>query len=319
MIYTRRDLVKVAAVSLAASTLVAKPSSKFEGVQIGINVPYSFRALPDLTADEILRNVLQLNLSAVELRAQPIESFLGGPVGAQIQPIARNKISTQDQEAARRSQAEELRKWRVSLPLNKVESFRKKYEDAGVVIEIVKIDDFTNRIDTMQEGEIDYCFQFAKALGARAISCEPPVSKTKRLGEFAAKHRMMVGYHGHVSANEDEFAHAEAWERAYSYSKYNGINLDIGHYTAAGGDPVAFIRQYHDRITHVHLKDRKAANGPNMPWGQGDTPVKEVLQLISKQGYEFQATIEFEYNVPDGSNVIAEISKCVAFCKEALA
>jgi sugar phosphate isomerase/epimerase len=132
---------------------------------------------------------------------------------------------------------------------------------------------------------------------------------------------MMVGYHGHGDVkNPEAFATPESWERAVSYSKYNGINLDIGHFIAGNNfSPVPFIRKHADRITHIHLKDRKLNNGPNTLWGQGDTPIKEVLQLMKKEKYPFQATIEFEYRVPEGSNVLAEIAKCVEFCKSALA
>ncbi|HEY0443529.1 MAG TPA: sugar phosphate isomerase/epimerase [Candidatus Limnocylindrales bacterium] len=34
-----------------------------------------------------------------------------------------------------------------------------------------------------------------------------------------------------------------------------GICLDVGHWTVGGGDPVAALRRYGDRVTHVHLKD----------------------------------------------------------------
>lgn len=323
MSFTRRDFSKVALSAIPAG-LLAKPSSKFGGVQIGINVPYSFRGMPG-SADDILRNVLQLELSSVELRSQPIENFLGGPIAAQPPGGAPNSIRgrgaaapSAEQEAARAKGAEELRQWRLSLPDEKFGVFRKKYEDAGVSIDILKLDDFTNRAATIPDDEIDYFFRMAKGLGAKAISCEPVVSQTKRLGAFAERHKLRIGYHGHLSKDPDEFAFPAAWERAYSYSKYNCINLDIGHYTAAGGDAMEFIRKYHDRITHIHLKDRKVDEGPNVPWGQGDTPVREVLQLMKKERYSFPATIEFEYKPPDGSDVLTEIAKCVQFCKAAL-
>jgi sugar phosphate isomerase/epimerase len=173
----------------------------------------------------------------------------------------------------------------------------------------------------MKDEVVDYAFGLAKALGARAISCEIPLSRTAWLGEFATKHKMMVGYHGHAAVNNPEaFAKPESWEKALSYSRYNGINLDIGHFIAGNNtSPVPFIRKHADRITHVHLKDRKLNNGPNVPWGQGDTPIKEVLQLMQKEHYPFQGTIEFEYPVPPGSDVLDEIAKCVEFCKHALA
>ena len=200
--------------------------------------------------------------------------------------------------------------------MNQFKQFRKKYEDAGVAIEIVKFDG----VDRMKDEVVDYAFELAKALGARALSCEIPVSRTQWLGGFAARHKMMVGYHGHGDVkNPEAFATPESWEKAMSYSKFNGINLDIGHFIAGNNfSPIPFIRKYANRITHIHLKDRKLNNGPNVPWGQGDTPIKEVLQLIKKEKYPLQGTIEFEYPAPAGSDVLGEIAKCVQFCKQAL-
>src|SRR5204863_5021692 len=83
------------------------------------------------------------------------------------------------------------------------------------------------------------------------------------------------GYHGHATTKP------EHWETAFSFAKYNGANVDIGHFVAGNNvSPVAFIQQHHERITHVHLKDRKLHNGPNTPFGEGDTPMGEVLRLI---------------------------------------
>ena len=57
-----------------------------------------------------------------------------------------------------------------------------------------------------------------------------------------------------------------------------------------------------------------------MPWGEGDTPIKEILaQLMKKEKYNFPATIEFEYPVPDGSDVMTELGKCVQYAKNSLA
>lgn len=312
--YTRRDIARFALAALPASKLWgAKPDSKWGGVQIGLNVPYSLHGLPG-TADDILRDMIELNLSAAELRLQPVEGFLKAPV---VPPAAgRGRTLTADQETMRKAAIEELRKWRVSASMDGFKAFRKKYEDAGVLIQIVKFDG----IDKFTDEEVDYCFQLSKALGAHAISCEIPLSQTKRLGEFAAKHKMMVGYHGHTNITSPEaFGKPESWETAFSYSKYNGANIDLGHFTAANNvSPAAFLEKYHDRITHVHIKDRQRNNGPNMPFGQGDTDIKGILQMMKKRKYTFQGTIEFEYKVPEGSDVMTEIAKCVQYCKEAL-
>lgn len=316
MVLTRRHLTKLALAALPGASLLAKPDSKFGGVQIGINAPYSFKGMPG-TADDIIRYMTQVNLSAVELRAQPVEAFLGAPAVPVARRGKKGPPPTAEQMAAQKVGEEALRKWRLALPMDRVKTFRSKYEEAGIIIEIVKIDG----IDTMADEVVDYCFNMAKTLGAKALSCEIPVSQTKRLGEFADRHKLMVGYHGHANVTSDEaFGAPSSWERAMAFSKHNGINLDIGHFTAGNNvSPVEFIKKHHSRITHIHLKDRKMQNGPNTVWGQGDTPVVEVLQLLKKEKYPFEATIEFEYAVPDDSDVLKEIAKCVEFCRRALA
>lgn len=317
MIYTRRDIGKLALAALpAARLLAAKPDSKWGGVQVGINVPYSY-GNNNLGADETLNNTVQLGLSAVELRTQPIESFLGSPAAGQAPAGGRRgAVLTPEQQAAQTALAEALKKWRLSRTTDQFKTFRKKFEDAGVAIEIMKVDG----INEMEDDVVDYCFVMAKTVGAHAISCEIPLSRTKRLGAFADKHKMMVGYHGHTNITDPEaFGKPESWETSITYAKYNGINLDIGHFVAGNSiSPIEFLKKHHDRITHIHVKDKKMHNGPNVPFGEGDTPIKEVLQLMQKEKWKFQATVEFEYPIPQGSTRMAEIAKCVEFCKNCL-
>ena len=319
---TRRDMGKLALAGLAAAgsgVAAGKPNSLFGGVQIGVNIPYSLHGMPS-SADEMIGYLQQVNISAVELRSQPVEAFLGAPaaasrgVGEAI--VAGRTPLTPQQEAEQKAENEALKKWRLSRSMSEFKAFRKKYEDAGIKIQIVKFD----KIDSASDEVIDYCFQMSKALGANAISCEIPVSKTKRLGAFATKHELMVGYHGHGNlTNPEAFGRLGAWEQAFWYSKYNGANVDIGHFFASNGfSPAEWIKENHTRITHVHLKDRKKNMGEGMPWGQGDTPLKEILLLMKAEKYKFQATIELEYPVPAGSNTLAEISKCVKYCKDVL-
>jgi hypothetical protein len=232
-----------------------------------------------------------------------------GLVAAAAPPSGRATRSAAE-IAAQRDAVDQLRRWRVGVAMDRVRAFRRKFEDAGVAIEIVKFDAIYSRADD----EVDYCFQLARTLGARAISCEIDVPQTKRIGMFADKHQMIVGYHGHA---ETAPAH---WEQAFGYAKFNGANLDLGHFVAGNNaSPIPFLTQYHDRITHIHVKDRKRNNGPNVPFGQGDTPIVEALRLIRDRQWNIQATIEFEYPVPAGSDRMVEIAKCVDYCRQALA
>src|SRR5580704_5836958 len=350
---TRRDLGKIALAAWPAAKLAAKPDSLFGGVQVGANVPYSFHNMSG-TADKILEYMTQLNLSAAELRLQPVEAYLGAPgvyassfdapsggrSGAGAPPGGRGPDRgdaargapgpgaargpngggraplTPEQQAAQAEAARKLSDWRLSLSMDKIKDFRKKYETAGVLIQILKIDNFNSFSDRVT----DYFFEVAKNLGAHAISTEGRLSDIERLGKFADKHKMMVGYHGHTAgAGGEAFGAPENWEKAMAVAKYNGINLDLGHFLVGNHtSPIPFMTKYHDRITHIHVKDRKL-DGATVPFGQGDVPIVESLQLMKKDHWKFQATIEFEYPVPQGSDLLTEMGKCVAYCKKALA
>jgi hypothetical protein len=304
----------------SAAALQGKPNSKWGGVEIGINAPYSYGNV-NMGAQETLDKTLQLGLSAVELRTQPIEEFLGSPAfapgaqGAAGGGRGRGQL-TPERQAAMAAAAQSLHTWRLSRTAAQFRAARKKFNDAGVAIRILKVDWIQNATDD----EVEYCFLMAKTVGARAISCEIPLSKTKWLGQFADKHKMLVAYHGHTDiANPEAFGRPESWETAMSYARYNGINLDIGHFVAANNiSPIPFLRKYHQRISHIHIKDRKMHNGPNVPFGEGETPIEEALQLLAKNKWPIQGTIEFEYPIPQGSNRMAEIAKCVSYCRKAL-
>lgn len=205
----------------------------------------------------------------------------------------------------------ELTKWRASAPMDKFKALRKMYNDAGVSIYGFKLD---LRLDSPQS-DYDYAFNVVEALGANQLTMELPnnPAATKRIGEYAASRKLWAGYHAHTQA------HLHLWDTAFSQSEYNGANIDIGHYNAGpSGSPIPFIEKNHSRITSMHLKDRKLNEGPNMPWGQGDTPIKEALQLMKRDKHKYPATIEFEYTTPPGSSVMAELAKCVEFCRSAL-
>ncbi|MFZ0593514.1 MAG: TIM barrel protein, partial [Bryobacteraceae bacterium] len=123
---------------------------------------------------------------------------------------------------------------------------------------------------------------------------------------------------GHSDIKDpNQFATPESFATVMGMSKYFWVNLDIGHFTAANYDPVQYIEKHHDRITNIHLKDRKKNQGPNMPWGEGDTPIKPVLQLIKKKKYPIRAYIEYEY--PGSESSVAEVKKCFEYAKAALA
>lgn len=337
MFYTRRDIAKIAVASLpCAMRLEAKPDSGIGGVQVG-TISYSFRELPDNegnNAEAILRHMVELGLSGIELMNGPAEAWAGAPAqpgrgmargpggpapgGAQtVEGRGRGRGPrpplTPEQQEAQQKAAAALKDWRLSVPMSKYKALRKLYNDAGVNIYAFKL----GLSLAMSNEEYEYTFNVGEALGANHLTMELPEDSalTKRVGEFAAKRKMYVGYHAHTQATP------RLWDEALSQSKYNAINLDLGHYTAGTNEsPIPFLKKNHDRIVSMHLKDRKYEKngGDNLPWGQGETPIKEALQLMKKEKYKFPATIELEYKIPEGSTVMAEMAKCVQYCKDAL-
>jgi len=306
----RRDFGKAALAVLPASTLLAKPNSKFDGVQIGA-ITYCFRSLPS-SAPELLKYCTELGISSIELMGDAAENFAGAPA-TRGGGGPRRQMTPEQQEAMMKA-AEDRKKWRLSVSMDKYKELRKMYNDAGVTIEIVKL----GLSPAMSDEEYDYTFNAAKALGSHSVTMELPTDEklTRRIGDFAAKHKIYAGYHNHTQVN------ATSWERALAQSKYNSINMDVGHYTTAiNGSPIPFIKANAARISSFHLKDRKYGTdgGDNLPWGKGNTPIKEVLQLMKSEKYEWPANVELEYAIGEGTTVMAEMRKCLDFCREALA
>ena len=93
------------------------------------------------------------------------------------------------------------------------------------------------------------------------------------------------------------------------------ITLDIGHFVAAGFDPLEYLREHRDRVMSAHIKDRKKNQGPNVPFGEGDTPIDPVLRYIRGSARKIPCYIEYEY---DGRDSVAEVRKCFDFCRRLL-
>lgn len=286
MTYTRRDFGKIA---FAAVPLMRTMG----GVTIGVQT-YSYRALPHAAPDD--EDVVIGALKADD--AGEIELFSPG-----IEPSPGPGVNR-----------ESLRQWRLSTPMDHFVSLGKKFEDAGV-----RIHSYTMNYNAgFTDEEIDKTFGQAKALGTNIVASSTQVSMAKRLLPFAEKHKMLLAFHGHSNTRDaNEFATPESFQTAIEQSQYARINLDIGHFSAAGYDPVAFIEQHHDRITHLHVKDRKKNDGPNMPWGEGDTPIKPVLLLLKEKKYPIPAFVEYEYR--GAGTPIEEVKKCLDFMRQALA
>jgi len=219
---------------------------------------------------------------------------------------------TPEQKAA----ADAERKWRLALPMSIFKDFRKMYNDAGVTIYAVK----DIRQDT--DDDLDYTFKVAQTLGATHVTSELPTGdnatpQLKKLGDWAMKYKMFAAYHSHLQGS------MTAFDACFAASPGNRSNVDLGHFTAAndGETALAFLNKFHDKIASFHMKDRttRAHCELNLMWGYGETPIKEILQTVAKNKWTMPAAIEQEYDIPEGSDAVKEVARCLEFCRQALA
>ncbi len=315
MTVTRRDLAKFALAAPFAKAFAAKKiDSKVAGVQLGA-ITYSFNRLASPDPDAIIRAYVDIGLGEAELMSNHCEALAGGPAMPAF--VRTPGGPTPEMREERKAAQEKLAQWRTGTGPGNWKAVLKKFNDAGVDVQLLCY----NMQDSMKDEDIEYGFAMAEALGVRAMTTSTTLTMAKRIAPVAEKHKLVVGYHGHDATNDpNQTATLESYDTLMGYGKYNGINLDIGHFTAAGYDAVAFIKQHHARITNLHIKDRKKDHGPNVAiWGSGDTPIKPVMQLMKAEKYPFPANMELEYPIPAGSDIVTEAKKCFAYVKSCLA
>ena len=310
MVYSRRDFGSLLlALPLSTRLRQTTPSAPtlVQGIPFGVET-FSFHDLPpagDATLiPTIIRNMRALGINEVEIMSGHVEPWPSVATGWWVQSRRAPGFAKMRDDA---------RHWRLSVPMDYYRGVRRQFEDAGLRIYLYNV----NFNETFTDDERDRTFEAAKALGAEGLTSSTVLSEAKRLVPFAAKHRMFVAMHNHNNlADPDQFATPQSFEQALVMSDLFKVTLDIGHFTAGNNDPVAFIRQHHDRIVNIHVRDRKRNNGPNRPFGQGDTPIKEVLRLIRDSRYPIRCYLEYEYGSFRKS--LDETKTCFQYCIDAL-
>jgi sugar phosphate isomerase/epimerase len=278
------------------------------GVRLGVQT-YSFRELPRTpggdAVDVVIQAMTDCGLTECELFAPQVEPvFNTGVRGARGAPPAPEAVKARD----------DLRKWRLETPLDHFRTVGGKFSAAGIAIYAYNYSPNASFSDE----EIARGFEMARALGARIITASTTLDVARRIAPLADRHQMIVAMHGHSNVTDpNEFATPDSFAAALTLSKYFKVNLDIGHFTAANFDALAYLRAHHADITNLHLKDRRKNQGDNLPWGQGETPIREVLQLLKTERWPIRAYIEYEYR--GAGSPVEEVKKCYAYARQALA
>jgi sugar phosphate isomerase/epimerase len=286
---------------------IGTTDSTVNGVRLGAQT-YSFRDLPRTPGvdfvDTVIKAMTACGLTECELFAPQVEPQFSAGRGARGAPPSPEALKAR----------EDLRKWRLETPMDHFVAVKKKFDAAGITIHAYNYSPNASFTDA----EIDRGFEMAKALGAGIITASTTLDVAKRIVPMADKHKLVVAMHNHSRVDDpNEFATPDSFAAAMKMSKYFKVNLDIGHFTAADFDAMAYIREHHASITNLHLKDRKKNQGDNVPWGEGDTPIRQVLQMLKKERWPIPAYIEYEYR--GTGSPIDEVKKCYEFAKQALA
>ncbi|MGD0756663.1 MAG: sugar phosphate isomerase/epimerase [Bacteroidales bacterium] len=322
------------------STPVAKdqagtaPNSNFGGVQMG-TITYSWRSMPG-GVENIIKYCKEAGINSIELMSDDVEEYLGAPKNpmmamfsapppppkapagapAGAPPAGGFKMPefTAEQKAQIAKYNEEVKKWRLSLPISKFDDVKKLFDDAGIKIHIVKFSPAR-----WSDEEIDYAFKAAKALGTKGVSEELGMEAVKKLAPFAEKNGMYAIFHTHMQFATPGFS----YDPFMAVSPAVMFNLDTGHFFGSTGrHPNTIIEKYHDRIVSIHVKDKTGPKtdpaNTNQVWGQGECPVEDILLLIKQKGWPIFCDIELEYDIKPWSNAVKEVKTCVHYARQIL-
>ena len=278
------------------------------GVSLGVDTR-SFRELPREPgpdeADTIIRALTACDVRACELFAPQVEPRYGGSHGSG----HRSSMSVMSPQMMRR----ELRKWRLRTPLAHFRAIRDKFTRAGIAIYAYhySVDNsFTNE-------EIDRGFGMAKALGAELLTASTTVEIAKRMVPFAEQHQMVVAIRATSTDPAQECSSQPQVAAAKKLSKYVKAAVDLGHFAACSLDALEYLREQRVDVAVLYLTDRRRNQGDRVPWGEGDAPIREVLQLVKRDAWPIHASVSYEYG--GQGNPIDEVRKCLAYARQALA
>jgi sugar phosphate isomerase/epimerase len=268
-----------------------KIDSVVRGVQFGLQ-SYIFTGIglpQEGILDVVVKSMVESGLGECDLYA-PL-----------VQPAAERALTR-----------EELAKWRMSVSLDYFREIRKKFEDAGIVV--YGLSGFPGST----EEELGRTLEIAGALGARLVTLGITLSAARRVASLAGKGGVRVGLQGRPDmsvTNPDVIAKPENFAAAVALSKDYCISIDVGDATGGGYDSLKFVQDYHDRISLIYLKDRRK-DRLSVPWGDGDTPLREILRLIRDRHYPIRCYIDCDYKTGDRP---ADVKRSFEYAKAALA
>ena len=319
---SRRDFGRMALAGIPLGAAWSAPGDPAGGVRIGAST-YSYRDLVRVpgkdNVDDVIRALQFAGVREIELASANTEpagpnSGPAVPPPPSAYPPPIKPPTPEEVAAAKLAVRNALRHWRLATPAGNHEAILAKFKAAGIDLFAYRVD----YDDQFTADEIEVTFQQARALGVRVIAALTSLSVARRLAPFAEKHEVTVALHNTANGKDpDAIATSQSFRSALAISKRFRLNLDIGNLTAANGEAVAFLQENYVSISHIQVKDRTRNGGGNEKFGDGDTPIKEVLALVKQKPLPIPIFVEYDYlglGTPQ-----EEVRKCMAYVKATLA
>lgn len=168
------------------------------------------------------------------------------------------------------------------------------------------------------EQEARKIFEFAKKMGLIAVTTES-VDAIDTIEKLVKEYDIKVGFHDHPKRPNNP--NYRMWDPNYVLSVVKdrdhriGSCADVGHWVRSGLNPVDCLKILNGRIISSHLKDLNEfgkVEAHDVPYGQGVSNIKGVLDELKRQNFQGNISVEYEYH---WLNSVPEVRQCIDFVR----
>lgn len=160
-------------------------------------------------------------------------------------------------------------------------------------------------------------FEFAKALGLRAITTES-VDSIDTFEPLVKEFDIMVAFHDHPKQPKNP--NYRMWDPNYilevvkNRDKRIGACADTGHWVRSGLKPIDCLKILKGRIISSHLKDLNEmdSNAHDVPFGTGVSDVPAILDELKRQGFDGNISVEYEHEMDRSMSMVAQ---CIGYVR----
>jgi len=160
-------------------------------------------------------------------------------------------------------------------------------------------------------------FEFAKALGLRAVTTES-VEALDTIERLVKEYDVMVAIHNHP--RQPNNPNYRVWDPRYvlevvkNRDRRIGACADTGHWVRSGVRPVDALKMLEGRIVSSHLKDlnEMSADAHDVPFGTGVSDIPAILAELKRQNFQGNISVEYEHLMDRSMPMVAQ---CIGYVR----